>query len=80
MSVILSMGQPKARKAHECSWCPDDIKVGELYERWVGIWDGDPPATMKMHKDCLRAANRAEYYDDEPICAAGHVRGADCDH
>ncbi len=81
MSVILSRSQPKARKVHVCDWCQEDIEVGRVYRRWVGIWYDPPPMTMKMHIDCYDAAHRGlSVWGDEPLCNEKHVRGADCDH
>ena len=42
---------PKARKDHKCCECRGVIKVGEVYNRHHGIWDGEPDS-YKVCSDC----------------------------
>lgn len=43
-----------ARKTHRCTWCAEEISVGQSYSRWI-TFDGSA-ATNKMHPECLDAA------------------------
>ena len=40
----------KARKVHRCTWCGEDIKVGEQYTTWKSV--DDSWFTSKMHPEC----------------------------
>ena len=33
--------RPRARKAHECDECRNEIEKGEVYWRVSGVWDGE---------------------------------------
>lgn len=37
----LSECHPKARKSHTCHECQRIIQPGEMYQRFVGKWEGD---------------------------------------
>ena len=50
-----------ARKNHECSICAKVIKVGTVYERNIGIFDG-LFQSYASHKQCIQ--NRVEYIRD----------------
>ena len=62
----------KARKAHRCSWCGEDIVRGEMYQTWTY---GDPtPTTVRMHPECDRAcSSRSDHY--EPFDLYSRARG-----
>lgn len=47
-----------ARKAHECSWCGEQIGVGESYTRYRWFRNGDA-GTCRMHPECLLAMRDA---------------------
>lgn len=82
MSTFGEIREPVARKKHHCEWCPEKIKPGEKYSRFVGMWDGDFQ-NWAMHKECLDAHRKSEAdspYNDGEICIDGHVRGEECDH
>ena len=66
-----------ARKPHVCDWCAREIVIGEKYETWFGLSDGDP-YRGKMHPECVQAAQRSEY--DGEYCNAmyPHERGENC--
>lgn len=52
----------KARKAHPCSWCGEDIERGEVYQTWTY---GDPtPSVVRMHAECDEACAASRRYDD----------------
>ena len=40
----------KARKAHQCTYCGEWIKPGELYDTWKS--NGGAWFTNKMHSEC----------------------------
>ncbi len=73
---------PMARKEHVCDWCVGPIVAGERYQRWVGMWAGDPPVTMKMHTDCVEAelvsSKFTQRRDDEGFCEGPHQRAGRC--
>jgi hypothetical protein len=41
-------------KPHRCSWCGEQIPVGELYTRWSGRYEGQM-FTCKCHVECQKA-------------------------
>ena len=43
---------PKARKIHKCNECGCNIKIGEIYEKVNGKWEGIIN-TMKTCPDCI---------------------------
>ncbi len=63
MGYMLRTWNPKARKAHRCSWCGEDIEVGEVHSAWVGIYDGFYQG--RMHIECIDAFNREDPYEGE---------------
>lgn len=54
-----------ARKNHQCYFCAMDIRVGQIYERWAGVTDGDF-WTVKAHVECVAAVKHwtQEDYED----------------
>ncbi len=44
----------KARKAHRCSFCFQAITPGMVYERYVGVFEGDWQ-NWAVHEPCLKA-------------------------
>lgn len=81
MVTMLSESTPTARKEHRCDWCAEAVEVGEQYERWSYILDGDF-ITSKMHRECLRAAqdSMGDLLDDDVFCGETypHPRGRGC--
>ena len=65
----------KARKAHKCCECRGEIKPGELYEYFSGIWDY--PETFKTCLECaeLRAdADKGQPWDEKtPFTCLGET-------
>ena len=51
MMDILREGKVKARKAHRCHWCGEEIPAGEIYYRYEGRFD-DRWQSTPMHLDC----------------------------
>lgn len=56
----------KARKAHQCTWCGQEIEKGEEYKIWSGVCDG-VWSTSKMHPECADACQEEakEWGNDE---------------
>ena len=52
---------PKARKAHVCGYCAEEIPVGSTYHRWYFV-DGPYFACMRVHRGCELVAN--DYYNE----------------
>lgn len=51
---------PTARKEHKCGECREIIRVGEKYEKCVGVWDG----SFNTHKTCMPCVHiRSEYFE-----------------
>lgn len=44
-----------AKKEHRCSWCGQQIPIGERYLRSRVVFEGDPQ-TNKLHSECADAA------------------------
>lgn len=57
---------PRAKKDHTCGECMRIIKSGEIYERAVGVWDGE----WGTHKTCMGCKRMR----DEMICG-GFIYG-----
>ena len=76
--MILSESTPIAQHAHACDWCLTRIVKGLRHQAYSGIWDGDPPMTMRMHAECFVAYER-EGDVDEMLCGENHRRGMTCD-
>lgn len=58
--AVLSEKTPRARVAHVCGECGDEIKPGRIYLREVLADEG----SVSTHKTCARCANvRSEYFD-----------------
>ena len=65
MPTTLSDSQPKARKAHRCSWCGDYILPGEKYNR-ASLVDGGDFWCWKSHISCdklFHALDKLKYLD-----------------
>lgn len=63
----------KARKAHACTWCEEEIAAGERYERWLSI---DRKAyTNKMHIECANACHENSFDYDGTYTPFDNVRG-----
>jgi hypothetical protein len=56
MSHGFPITSQRARIAHRCTWCGQDIERGTVYSRWYSINDDGVAATVKMHPKCLDAA------------------------
>ena len=71
----------KARKDHNCEWCPTRLAVGDVHDRWTYIDDGHW-VHLRMHPDCHEAMRRSMEgaLHDEPFCSDRHERGAECEH
>lgn len=86
-AVGLGFATPKARKAHPCGWCVEEIAPGETYIKATGIYDGHF-YTWSLHEECYRAEEDAYAYnapmDGEPACyncdidGGSHERGKNC--
>jgi len=48
----------KARKAHRCEWCWQQIDEGTQYMRYRW-YDSGEAATVKMHPECHKAMHEA---------------------
>ena len=45
----------KARKAHQCIYCAEEIAAGNIYSHQTGVYDGRW-YTNKMHTECFEDA------------------------
>ena len=43
--------RPRARKDHVCDYCGDVVPAGQVYKRWVSMYDGTA-STVKAHVAC----------------------------
>lgn len=41
-----------ARKSHRCTYCDEQIEIGDQYLRWMSVNNGNA-VTNKMHPECL---------------------------
>ena len=72
-----------ARKAHRCTWCSEQIAVGEQHRTWRSVGNGQW-FTNRMHPEC-ESAMQDEYaewrepeympYQNARGCTCGHHRG-----
>ena len=53
----------RARKEHTCVWCGETIHKGNLYDRVVGVYDGDLQDNC-FHPECRLACE--EYFRNNP--------------
>ena len=51
---LLSKTTPKAKKQHDCIWCPERIVKGEKYIREISIFDDFQ--SHAWHPECWEAA------------------------
>jgi hypothetical protein len=70
----------RARKNHCCEWCGELIKVGEVYTRDVGVFQGDFYSSP-LHTECKEASK--EYVvqslpDDAEFSSWSMERGKPC--
>ena len=79
MSTHLSTETPTARKEHQCGWCGEMVLVGEKYNRWNGIHEGDFQSNA-MHSECAVACHDllSQGWDDE-YYPYEHMRGTTCE-
>lgn len=56
----------KARKAHKCCECHEDINSGDQYQYSSGVWDGEP----RDYKQCLNCGVifEAMTHSGEEVC------------
>ncbi len=52
---------PRARKAHRCTSCGEEIPPGEKYVRWRSFEDGEA-CTNKMHQECYGMHEKGSYW------------------
>ena len=43
----------KAKKPHKCTWCGQQIPIGEVYRRWRSV--DNSFFVSKMHEECVGA-------------------------
>ena len=60
MTCIFRHNKQKAKKEHKCSWCGEQIEIGETYYYQAGTYYGDFQVT-KLHEDCDAACSEASY-------------------
>jgi hypothetical protein len=56
---LIANSTQKAKKEHRCTWCGQQILVGDEYVRIRGVFEGEPQ-TDKLHPECDDAAS--EYF------------------
>lgn len=73
MTVSIANEWRKARKAHRCIWCGEQIEPGERYFHWRGVFEGDIQSN-NWHKECDEAVASEDLRDGfEPHA---HKRGS----
>ncbi len=55
----------RARKAHRCEWCFEQIEVGEVYAHYTGA-EGGRWFTAKWHPECLDVAQESGGFEYTP--------------
>jgi len=58
----LSSKTVKGRKVHICSWCGEDILIGEKQSVRSGVFDGEFQSNRE-HLECLEAMNKVDWND-----------------
>ena len=63
---LISDTRPKAKKAHKCAWCGEEIPVGEIHRHEVSKYCGDFQ-NHRWHLECDEAAKKSfdESFDEE---------------
>lgn len=56
--------QQKARKEHQCIWCPEKIAIGEIYVREFGFCDGSVQCNC-WHPECRYAFSEYSHQTGE---------------
>ena len=59
----LRSSTPRAAKVHKCSWCGEDIVIGEKHHYVVGLFEGEIQ-NQRLHNECETA--KENYYFDDP--------------
>jgi len=54
--VTIAEETRKARKAHRCIWCGQQILPGETYRYVRGVFEGDPQSNH-YHQECDNACS-----------------------
>lgn len=62
----------KARKEHRCDYCGLKIDIGVVYNKTVGIFDGDF-YTFKAHLPCQELTSLMKMHDHEDDGVDGNV-------
>lgn len=62
---VATLTLQKARKAHVCTWCGEDIGIGERYARWMSI--DEKAYTNKMHIECTDACREYCKWSDDGV-------------
>ena len=58
MGSMTATTTQRAKKFHRCSWCWEEIQIGETYARYR-YFDYGEAGTCKMHPECLSAMEDA---------------------
>jgi len=54
---LLSQTKPRAAKDHRCTWCNEAIPTDSIYDKTVGIFEGEFQSSQ-MHLECAEASAR----------------------
>ena len=57
-------------KARFCTWCGEEIKIGEVYETWL-YFDGGSRMSVYAHEECAEAWDEAAR-EEGGIVEVGH--------
>ena len=78
--TIIADETRKARKAHLCIWCGQQIKAGEAYRRQRLVFQGDIQSNS-WHPECFDSVDWQEYEDgfspyegERPSLSGGNTR------
>ena len=71
----IKASKPKARKEHVCNYCYNKIKIGEIYNYFVNVYDGDL-YDWKNHISCGLIASQLRMFDnaDEGLTADDFIQ------
>jgi len=66
-AIVLSRRTLRAAKPHSCDACPETIRIGDQYERWILADDG-----IETIRQCIRCREIwsaiVELSDGDPVC------------
>lgn len=71
----ISDTSPKAKVNHQCIWCGEDIKIGEIHRRIVSKYMGDFQ-DHRFHSECVKPCHMVCMRQDGEFQPHDNMRGS----